>query len=149
MDTLEEFVNKIKEYKEILIYGYRDTGKCVMDYIINIETDKKTSNYCGRVKYFTCSHSPEIDHEQRGFPIKQIYDLNSSLEFFQNEFEKLDSRTMAILKSEISRLTLTFISDFDVQNAFCPNKEALTFTGFSELIKTRKNLSFKHKYRRL
>ena len=83
------------------------------------------------------------------FSTQEIYELNSSLEFFQNEFEKLDSRTMAILKSEISRLTLTFISDFDVQNTFCPNKEALTFTGFSELIKTRKNLSFKHKYCRL
>ena len=111
MDTLEEFVNKIKEYKEILIYGYRDTGKCVMDYIINIETDKKTSNYCGRVKYFTCSHSPEIDHEQRGFPIKQIYDLKEHAETAlvivatQEKYHKSIHRTL----NELGFLNVVYI----------------------------------------
>ena len=74
------------------------------------------------------------------FSIQEIYDLNSSLEFFQNEFTKLDERTLAILKSEITRITLTFISDYDIQNTFCPNKNELTFTGFSELIKNGKIL---------
>ena len=83
------------------------------------------------------------------FSTKQIYDLNTSLEFFQNEFSKLDSRTMAILKSEITRITSTFISDYDVLSTFCPNKDALTFTGFSELINKRKNISFEYKYGRI
>lgn len=74
------------------------------------------------------------------FSYQEIYDLNSSLEFFQNEYTKLDSRTLAILKSEITRITLTFISDFDVSNTFCPGEQALTFTGFSDLIKTGKIL---------
>ena len=71
---------------------------------------------------------------------KEIYDLNSSLEFFQNEFSKLDDRTIAILKSEISRITSTFISDYDISKTFCPKKEELTFTGFSELIRKGKIL---------
>ena len=74
------------------------------------------------------------------FSIQEIYDLNSSLEFFQNEYTKLDDRTMAILKAEITRITSTFISDFDVLNTFCPKQEELTFTGFSELIKKGKIL---------
>lgn len=69
---------------------------------------------------------------------KEIYDLNSSLEFFQNEFSKLDDRTIAILKSEISRITSIFISDYDISRTFCPKKEELTFTGFSELIRKGK-----------
>ena len=70
--------------------------------------------------------------------IKDIYDLNTSLNFFQNEFNRLDSRSVAILKSEITRITSTFISDYDILNTFCPKKEDLTFTGFSELIKKGK-----------
>jgi hypothetical protein len=72
------------------------------------------------------------------FNFQEIYDLNSSLEFFQNEFTKLDSRTMAILKSEITRITNTFISDFDISKTFSPNKESLTFSGFSECIEKGK-----------
>ena len=68
------------------------------------------------------------------FDNKQIYELNSSLNFFQKEFENLDSRTKAILISEITRITNIFISDYDVMQTFCPDKEKLTFTGFDEVI---------------
>ena len=69
---------------------------------------------------------------------KQIYELNESLNFFQKEFEKLDSRTKAILVSEITRITNTFISDFDIFSIFCPPKEKLNFLGFSEVISSGK-----------
>ena len=74
------------------------------------------------------------------FSKKEVYDLHTSLEFFQNEFTQMDDRTMAILKAEITRVTSTFVSDFDVLNTFCPDREALTFTGFSELIEKGKIL---------
>ena len=41
--------------------------------------------------------------------LKQIYELNASLDFFQKEFENLDSRTKGILISEI---TMMFILNF-------------------------------------
>ena len=65
---------------------------------------------------------------------KQIYDLNSALEFFQKEYEKLDSRTLGILKSEITRITNIFISDYDVSQIFCAPKNQLNFKGFSEVL---------------
>lgn len=68
----------------------------------------------------------------------QIYELNSSLDFFQKEFENLDSRTKGILISEITRITNPFISDFDVVSTFCSSKEQLSFTGFSQVIKEGK-----------
>ena len=68
------------------------------------------------------------------FSQNDIYELNSSLDFFQKEFENLDSRTKGILISEITRITNTFISDFDVMSTFCPPKEKLNFTGFDEVI---------------
>ena len=68
------------------------------------------------------------------FSNSQIYELNSSLNFFQNEFENLDPRTTAILKSEITRITNTFLSDYEILSTFCPKQEDLTFTSFDEVI---------------
>ena len=65
---------------------------------------------------------------------KQIYDLNSALEFFLEEYEKLDLRTLGILKSEITRITTTFISDYDVSETFCPPKDKLNFKGFNDVL---------------
>lgn len=64
----------------------------------------------------------------------QIYELSTCLDFFQKEFYKLDSRTLNILKSEITRITNTFISDYDVMNTFCPPIEKLTFLDFIQVI---------------
>ncbi len=68
----------------------------------------------------------------------QIYELNSSLDFFQKEFENLDSRTKGILVSEITRITNFFVSDYDVMNTFCPPLNRLSFTGFSQVIQEGK-----------
>lgn len=64
----------------------------------------------------------------------QLYDLLSCLNFFNKEFFSLDSRTLNILKSEITRITNCFVSDFDVQSVFCPPREELNFYGFSDVI---------------
>ena len=68
----------------------------------------------------------------------QIYELNSSLNFFQKEFENLDPRTKGILISEITRITNFFVSDFDVMSTFCAPLEKLSFKGFSEVIQKGK-----------
>ena len=69
---------------------------------------------------------------------QEIYELNACLDFFQKEFEALDQRTKAILISEITRITNTFVSDYDVMSCFCSPKEKLTFTGFEDVIKKGK-----------
>lgn len=69
---------------------------------------------------------------------QSIYELNASLDFFQKEFENLDSRTKAILVSEITRITNQFVSDYDVMCTFCSPEEKLTFTGFEEVLQKGK-----------
>ena len=76
----------------------------------------------------------------------QIYDLHSSLLFFENEFLKLDPRVLSILKSEITRITSTFISNYDILNTFSPDKNDLNFLGFQGVINERKNCCFKYEY---
>ena len=72
------------------------------------------------------------------FTYSQIYDLNSSLNFFQKEFQNLDSRTYNILVSEITRITNTFITDYEVVSTFCAPKEKLNFNGFEDVLKNGK-----------
>ncbi len=67
-----------------------------------------------------------------------VYNLYSAISFFETEFKTLDSRVLSILKSEISRMTTTFISDYDILNTFSPEKEDLNFNGFKEVIEDGK-----------
>jgi len=76
--------------------------------------------------------------QNNNFNNSQIYDLLSSLDFFEKEFNFLDSRTLSILKSEVSRITLNFLSDYDILNTFCPEKDKLNFFGFEELLEKGK-----------
>ena len=68
------------------------------------------------------------------FSNSENYDLLTSIKFFENEFNSLDSRTLNIIKSELTRITNTFISDYDVLNTFCPPQESLNFKGFHSVI---------------
>ena len=75
---------------------------------------------------------------ENNFSTSQIHDLLSSLEFFEKEFYSLDQRTSSILKSEITRMTSCFVSDYEVQNIFCSNKENLNFYGFQDVLEKGK-----------
>lgn len=72
--------------------------------------------------------------QQNKFNTYSTYDLYSSINFFENEFFSLDDRTFSILKSEISRITNVFISDYDILKTFSPEKSDITFNGFKTLI---------------
>lgn len=69
---------------------------------------------------------------------EDVYNLYSSLNFFESEFVNLDERTKSILKSEITRITGVFVSDFEICNMFCPDKELVNFSSFSEVISSGK-----------
>ena len=72
------------------------------------------------------------------FSNEDIYNLISSLNFFQKEFLMLDQRTLSILKSEITRITNLFVSDYEIYKTFNPKIEDLNFFGFEDLIKNGK-----------
>lgn len=69
---------------------------------------------------------------------EDIYNLNSAIDFYEKEFIKLDPRVLSILKSEITRITNTFVSDYSVSKVFCPSKSEINFMGFEDVIKTGK-----------
>ena len=63
-----------------------------------------------------------------------IYNLLSCVNFFDKEFFSLDDRTLSILKSEISRITNIFVSDYQVSKTFCPAKDEINFKGFENAL---------------
>lgn len=67
-----------------------------------------------------------------------VYNLLTCIDFFEKEFFSLDSRTSSILKSEISRITNFFISDYSVSKVFCPSKQDINFKGFEEVFEKGK-----------
>ncbi len=69
---------------------------------------------------------------------KEIYDFSTFIDFYTNEFLNLDNRTSSIIKSELSRITSIFISNYDINRVFCPKKEDVNFFGFEECIEKGK-----------
>lgn len=76
---------------------------------------------------------------QKGyFSQKDCFDLVSCIDFFENEYYNLDSRVLSILKSEITRITSVFTSDYEVSSLFCPSKDELNFSGFHDVLQKGK-----------
>ena len=72
------------------------------------------------------------------FSKEDTYNLLSSLNFFEKEYSILDDRTKSILKSEVTRITNLFISDYQVKKVFCPEKNEINFFGFNDVLETGK-----------
>ena len=47
-------------------------------------------------------------------------------------------RTLSILKSEITRITNIFVSDYDILHTFSSKKEELSFKNFNEVFNSGK-----------
>ena len=68
------------------------------------------------------------------FSKEDCYNLLTSMNFFEKEFYKLDSRTMSILKSQITRITNCFMSDYQVSKTFNPKENERNFINLNQII---------------
>ena len=73
-------------------------------------------------------------------PTEDIYNLISSLKFLSKRiFSVLIYELYRFLKSEITRITNVFVSDYEVYKTFNPlKKKSLNFFGFEDLINSGK-----------
>ena len=69
---------------------------------------------------------------------EDCHNLASAMSFFQEEFFKLDQRTMSILKSQITRITGCFISDFQVSKTFNSRQIQNNSINLNEIINNGK-----------
>lgn len=61
----------------------------------------------------------------------EIYDFKTCIDFFQSEYQNLDTKVLSIIQSEITRITQIFVSDLEISKTFCPPKSKENFSGFS------------------
>ncbi|MBQ8042581.1 MAG: type IV secretion system DNA-binding domain-containing protein [Clostridia bacterium] len=61
---------------------------------------------------------------------KMAFELAGAISFIENEYFKLDSRVNTIIKSEITRLTIPLVTDYDIYNQFCiqNGKQKISFS---------------------
>lgn len=65
---------------------------------------------------------------------EDIFNINSSVDYIEKEFLKLDERTKGIIIAEISRITGIFVLNYDINRTFCPEKNKIDFKGFRDVI---------------
>ena len=75
---------------------------------------------------------------KNSFSKEDTYHLLSALNFFEKEYSILDERTKSILKSEVTRITSLFLSDYQVKKVFCPSEQEINFLGFEDIISSGK-----------
>ena len=72
--------------------------------------------------------------QENRFNEEDCYNLLTAITFFEDEYFSLDQRTMSILKSEITRITNCFISDYQVLQTFSPEPNEENFYGLSDVL---------------
>ena len=69
---------------------------------------------------------------------EEIFNINTSVDYIEKEFLKLDERTKGIIVAEISRITGLFVLNYDINKTFCPKENEINFKGFKEVIEKGK-----------
>lgn len=64
----------------------------------------------------------------------KCFALHHLITFLESDYFSLDDRTHNLLKSEITRITNCFVSDYDVKKTFCPSNNEESFYGFEDVI---------------
>ncbi len=64
--------------------------------------------------------------------------LHHLITFLESDYFSLDNRTHNLIKSEITRITNCFVSDYDIKRVFCPTKDEENFYGFNDVIENGK-----------
>lgn len=62
-----------------------------------------------------------IDFLSNKFNENEIHDFNFAVNYINNEFNSLDQRIASIIKSEITRITIPFVSSLKAEEKFCNN----------------------------
>src|SRR5574344_268395 len=62
------------------------------------------------------------------FSDKELFEINNAILNINNDYLNLDQRTFGIIRSEITRMTSVFISNFNIYNKFCSKGNDIDFS---------------------
>lgn len=75
MNFEEKLCYTMNKFEDVIIYGYKDIGSCVFDYINNLELGEKVDNYIEKIKSFAHTGVQVSERQKNGISIKSILDL--------------------------------------------------------------------------
>lgn len=106
---LKDFINIIRGYKEYV--DFSEIHKLVIDKeYLNEKLELLKNNIVKNI-----------------YNENTLFELNSSIVNIKNEYLTLDDRTASIIKSEITRITDIFVSDYNINKKFCSKSDLLDF----------------------
>ena len=114
---LSEIIKFIRLYNENYVTFY-EINKIINDIEYYLKMKKKIKS-----KLIKNEYSEE-----------DVFNINSSVDYIEKEFLKLDERTKGIIIAEISRITGIFVLNYDINRTFCPEKNKINFKGFRDVI---------------
>lgn len=114
---LSEVIKFIRLYNENYVTFY-EINKIINDIEYYLKMKKKIKS-----KLIKNEYSEE-----------DVFNINSSVDYIEKEFLKLDERTKGIIIAEISRITGIFVLNYDINRTFCPEKNKINFKGFRDVI---------------
>ena len=114
---LSEVIKFIRLYNENYVTFY-EIHKIINDIEYYLKMKKKIKSKLIKNKYSE----------------EDIFNINSSVDYIEKEFLKLDERTKGIIIAEISRITGIFVLNYDINRTFCPEKSKINFNGFRDVV---------------
>lgn len=94
----------------ILLIKYTNIENLDLKEIHRLITDDEYLNSCiEKLKNISISNMQDI---------KKAHEVNNLIMFFSKEYFNLDKRVISIIKSEITRLTIPFVTEYDICNKF-------------------------------
>lgn len=93
---------------------------------------------CDKDYYTTIKELIRTNFNEGLYDAGQCYSIYHSFEFLDSDYFSLDDRTYNLLKSEITRITNCFVSNYKVKQTFCPTKEEENFYGFTDVLASGK-----------
>jgi len=97
----------------IVLIKYVSPEKLDLKEIHNLVTDDEYLKM--NINNLKCINIEEIGNA------KTAHEINNVIMFFSKEYFNLDSRVLSIIKSEITRLTIPFVTEYDICNKFATN----------------------------
>ena len=123
---LSEVIKFIRLYNENYVTFY-EIHKIINDIEYYLKMKKKIKSKLIKNKYSE----------------EDIFNINSSVDYIEKEFLKLDERTKGIIIAEISRITGIFVLNYDINRTFCPEKSKINFNGFRDVVDNGKIVALK------
>lgn len=116
LDKAEEFIRNVITLIRAYNKGNVDFNE-IQSLVINKDyLDKKIS------------YLKELILENK-FSDDELFEIDSAIDSIKNDFLRLDSRTIGIIKSEITRMTSIFLSSKNLNNKFCKESNKIDFNS--------------------